>query len=78
MNPSLQLIEQKAKRLAGHSWEYGVILEALLELHNPELSVFAKQPAFFSANALESVEALKYVKDFIKTDGPVLIDGEGK
>ncbi|KAL9109657.1 MAG: hypothetical protein Q9227_005695 [Pyrenula ochraceoflavens] len=35
---------------ARHSWEYGVLAEALLELDNPELSVFSSSP--FPNNSL--------------------------
>ena len=30
---------QQATRLSTHSWEYGTLAEAMLELYNPELSV---------------------------------------
>ena len=33
-----------AKQLPSHSWEFGTATEALLELYNPELSVFGPNP----------------------------------
>lgn len=78
MLPSLERVESRARQLASHSWEYGVVFEALLELHNPEFSVFAKQPAFFSNDPLNDVEAIKCIRDCIQTDSATLIDGEGK
>lgn len=72
----------QAKRLSTHSWEYGTAAEALLELYNPELSVFS-QNAFPNDKApkvdVESVPALCYARRFIELDRPngTLIDGDG-
>jgi hypothetical protein len=69
-------IEEQAKSLARHSWEYGVVFDALLETHSPHLSVYASAvppPAF----DLEVVPALQFARKFIKTDRDTLIDGEG-
>ena len=69
----------KAKEKASHSWEYGATAEALLELYNPELSVFGKDafPNGQIPTAGEEVQALAYVKQFIGTDGDAFIDGDG-
>lgn len=58
-------IEGQARKLASHSWEYGTLAEALLELHNPELSVFGTDP--FPAGKVpyapfHQVKSLEYAK----------------
>lgn len=74
-------IMERACRLASHSWEHGTVAEALLELHNPELSVFGENP--FPGGKLPLVEVektpgLKYAKRMIRTGQQTLIDGDGK
>lgn len=70
------------KRLSTHSWEYGTAAEALLELYNPELSVFSPN-AFPNDKApkvdVDSFPALCYARRFIELDRPngTLIDGDG-
>lgn len=61
--------------LAGQSWEWGTAAEALLELYNPELSVFGADPFPGGAvpNASPSIMALVYAKSFIDIDGQVLV-----
>lgn len=70
----------QAQSSARHSWEYGIVFEALLEYYNPSISVF-NDP--FPGNKLpdvdeETVPALKYVKPFILTDGHQLCEGNGE
>lgn len=81
----IQKALEQAKALASHSWEYGTVAEALLELHNPDMAVFGKNPfvrqgsgnkAAAGAGAAE-IEALAYGKRYIRTDGGTLVDGEG-
>ena len=74
-------VMQQASMLASHSWEYGTAAEALLELHNPELSVFSQNP--FPGNQLPRVDvektpALKFAKGKLRTGQLTLIDGDGK
>ena len=67
---------------ATRSWELGACAEALLELDNPELTVFAADP--FPGGKLPQIvedsriEALKYIKPAIWTNGSELLcEGEG-
>jgi len=67
---------QKAK----HSWEYGAASEALIQLYNPELSVFGPNP--FPGGSLpkldgDKVQSLMYARKFIETNASILIDGDG-
>ena len=61
-------IEDQARNLASNSQEYGTLAEALLELHNPELSVFVSDP--FPADKVpyapfHQVKSLEYAKRYI-------------
>lgn len=65
------------------SWEFGTLAQALLELRNPELTVFGTQP--FPNGHLpkipepNKVEGLRYAKAVIWTNqSNLLIDGEGR
>lgn len=49
-----------AKSLPSHSWEYGTASESLLELYNPELSVFGSAPFPVPTKSPSSVTALSY------------------
>lgn len=74
-------VARQARLLSSHSWEYGTAAEALLELYNPELSVFGENP--FPGNRIpvtdwQCVNALAYVQPFILTENQTLIDGDGK
>ena len=80
----IKAIESSSRSLAKHSWEHGALAEALLELHNPELSVFGQTP--FPADKVpfapfRSVPALTYARGRIdlelsKKTG-ALANGEG-
>ncbi|KAJ9629782.1 hypothetical protein H2203_002163 [Taxawa tesnikishii (nom. ined.)] len=71
-------VESQARRLNTHSWENGTLAEALLELHDPDLSVFSRHafPAdkIPSASLLENATALAYAKPHIQLDSETLID----
>ncbi|KAL0576630.1 hypothetical protein V5O48_005360 [Marasmius crinis-equi] len=54
-----------AQSASTHSWEYGAAAEALLELYNPQLSVFASSPFPVPAADPDSVRALKYAAENI-------------
>lgn len=78
---NVEAVANQAQRLASHSWEYGTAAEALLELYNPNLSVFGKNPfpgGHVPVVNWEAIKSLSYVKPFIQTDGQTLIDGDGK
>ncbi|KFY24069.1 hypothetical protein V493_05462 [Pseudogymnoascus sp. VKM F-4281 (FW-2241)] len=69
-----------AERLASASWELGTVVEASLELLNPELSVFGETPFPGSRIPLidvEGVRALRFVKDHIWLNGPALHESFG-
>jgi hypothetical protein len=79
--PSLILkTVERAKELAAHSWEYGTLSEALLELFNPDLSIFGDP--FTSGRIpipdVDQVPGLLYARDHINLAGSTLADGEGK
>jgi len=76
----LNLTVKGAKQLSSHSWEYGTTFQALLEVYNPELSVFSKQafPSGSLPNASSNdVPALKYLAPHIDTNGDTLANGDG-
>ncbi|KAM3418127.1 hypothetical protein BST61_g6332 [Cercospora zeina] len=70
----------RAQNQATHSWEYGTVAEALLELYNPRLSVFSPQ-AFPAGNAPDPeshlVPALAFAKRHIRLSSDMLADGDG-
>ena len=71
----------KGLELAAHSWEWGTAAEALLDYHNPELSVFSKDP--FPGDELPQVDvnqvpSLVYAKEFISAEGEGLCEGDGQ
>src|SRR5437016_143694 len=51
-----------AQSLPSHSWEFGAGAEALLELYNPELSVFGPKPFPVPASNNTQIRALSYAK----------------
>jgi hypothetical protein len=76
----VQLVENQARRLSAHSWEYGTAAEALLEFHSPALSVFGEDP--FPGGRIPrldwtGVPGLVYAVSFIRTNNETLIDGDG-
>ena len=80
----LSLITERAKVLASHSREYGTLAQALLELHNPSLTVFSSSA--FPADKVPAsppwldVQGLEYAHHFIDADedgGPTLAEGDG-
>ena len=73
---------EEALRITSRSWEYGTLAGAMLELQDPDLTVFAFDP--FPQGRLpvladpSKVAGLQYVKDLIWTNGSnSLTDGEG-
>ncbi|KAG7443252.1 uncharacterized protein BT62DRAFT_337855 [Guyanagaster necrorhizus] len=68
-----------AESLPSHSWEFGTASEALLELYNPEISVYGVSPLPAQTYEPSSIKALSYAKDKIVL-GPGangLSDGDG-
>lgn len=76
----IEAVEKQARRLATHSWEYGTLAEALLELHDPDLSVFS--PSAFPADkvppasSLANSTALEYATPYIRLDSETLIQDD--
>jgi len=54
-----------ARSLPSHSWEFGTASEALLELYNPELSVFGKIPFPVPTVKASQVQSLVYAQSKI-------------
>ena len=70
----------KAQETASHSWEYGTVFEALLEYRDPHHDIFHNPfpGGEIPELTVEDVEALRYVKPFIKTNSTRLCDGNGE
>lgn len=74
----IQAILSQAQRLSTHSWEYATAAEAALELFDPELTVFGRNP--FPNNSVPYIQspeenpALKYIKPLVYTSGSELQD----
>lgn len=85
LSSNLTAVLSVARSRASHSWEYGVLAEALLELYNPELSVFGthvfpgRMLPHFSQTDVANTPGFAYVAPLINTDPPsgILIDGSG-
>ncbi|RDB18363.1 Unsaturated rhamnogalacturonyl hydrolase YesR [Hypsizygus marmoreus] len=75
----IQKVASVAQSLPSHSWEFGAAAQALLELHNPSLSVFGSAPFPVPAIQKDKVKALEYAADKIElgngADG--LVNGNG-
>lgn len=56
----IQKVAALAQSRPSHSWEWGTAAEALLELYNPELSVFAARPFPVPTVNYSDVLALSY------------------
>jgi hypothetical protein len=72
--PFLTKILHQARTIASHSWEHSTIFYTLLEHSTPQLSIFNSP---FPDNEIptweeEDVEALRYIKPFIRVDGDTL------
>jgi hypothetical protein len=80
MSPELlEKVLFQAQTSACHSWEYGTVFEALLEYHDPAISIFNDPFPGGQIPILteEKVPALRYVKPFILTDSDQLCEGNG-
>jgi hypothetical protein len=68
-----------ARFLPSHSWEFGTASEALLELFNPELSVFGPNPFPVPTVQPSDVPSLAYAKSkiVIGTGANALSNGDG-
>ena len=71
----------RARETASHSREYGVIFEALLEYYSPSVTVFktsALQHRQHLIKSPEALQALEYIKPFIRTDSTTLCEDHGE
>ncbi|KAJ7147627.1 Six-hairpin glycosidase-like protein [Mycena crocata] len=66
-----------AESLPSESWEFGTAAEALLELYNPELSVFGKKAFPVASSSKSSVKALSYADSKIEIGSTGLSNGNG-
>ncbi|CAN9277558.1 unnamed protein product [Alternaria alternata] len=79
--PLIDKIAGKAKDMASHSWEYGAVSQALIEIYDPDLSPFFGHLYNVDRNheeALMGCSGLQYARKFIVVGQDVLCDGEGK
>ncbi|CAJ2509376.1 Uu.00g144020.m01.CDS01 [Anthostomella pinea] len=71
-------VRRQAESLASHSWEYGTAAEAVMELVDPEKSVFAADPfpgdEIPTQNLQHLDPAVEWVYQKIRTDGKTLFD----
>ena len=77
---NLEKVIARMHELAKHSWEYGAAAQALLELHNPELSVFGEDPfpqGKLPKPTVSKIASLSYAKRYIRTNAKTLIEGDG-
>ncbi|KAJ7583998.1 Six-hairpin glycosidase-like protein [Mycena floridula] len=74
----IQSVASLAVSLPSHSWEFGTASEALLELYNPEISVFGRNP-FPIRRTTTRIPSLVYAanKIVLGTGANVLSDGDG-
>ncbi|KAK5054676.1 hypothetical protein LTR84_001568 [Exophiala bonariae] len=73
---------KRAMTLTSRSWEYGTLVQAMLELYNPPLTVFGSEPFPHAELPLvhdpSMVHGLQYAKTVIQTNNSdLLMDGEG-
>ncbi|KAG6836794.1 hypothetical protein H0H93_003040 [Arthromyces matolae] len=78
----IQLIVSTALNISTHSWEFGTATQALLELYDPDLSIFGSSPFTASKripNASTLPQALSYAAEkIVFGTGPnALADGDG-
>ena len=79
-SPLIDTVLLQAQTTASHSWEYGVVFEALLEYHSPTLTVFhttVSQHQKHLSDVNGELHALNYIKQFIRTDITTLCEGKG-
>lgn len=79
----LDKVVSHAKAITSRSWEIGALSEALIELHNPELSVFGANPfpggTIPLLSDVTNIPGLDFVKSLIWTNNTdCLINGEGE
>jgi rhamnogalacturonyl hydrolase YesR len=75
----IKQVVQQAQALPAYSWEFGTAAEALLELYNPDLSVFGDSPFPVPTVNASSVLALNYAASKVVwgTGYAALASGDG-
>lgn len=79
----IQKVAALAKSIPSHSWEFGTAAETLLELYDPEISVFGSSPFSKTSKYLKThrgnIQALEYAASTIVIGTGVngLADGDG-
>ena len=75
----IKKVAEVAESLPSHSWEFGSASEALLEIYNPDISVFGHSPFPVRTLLPENVRSLAYAasKIVIGTGPNSLVDGDG-
>lgn len=75
----IQKVASIAQSLPSHSWEYGTAAEALLELYNPEYSIFGEKPFPVPTINPQNTQSLAYAATKFQLGQPpnVLINGGG-
>ncbi|KAF9525235.1 family 88 glycosyl hydrolase [Crepidotus variabilis] len=75
----IQSILKVTQSLPSHSWEYGTFAEALIEIYNPEISVFGETPFPVPSFAKNDIKALNYLqpKVVLGTGYTSLAKGDG-
>lgn len=79
----IQQVAVLAESIPSHSWEFGTASEALLELYDPDISVFGSEPFSLTGRYLKArrgqIRSLEYAKSVIDLGTGVngLADGDG-
>jgi hypothetical protein len=75
----IEAVAAIAKALPSHSWEFGTAAEALLELYNPEISVFGNSTFPVPTLDVSNVQSLTYAKSKISFGWGAnsLVNGDG-
>ncbi|KAI1616661.1 family 88 glycosyl hydrolase [Exophiala viscosa] len=81
-NFDVEKVVERALACTSRSWEFGTLSQALLELRNPELTVFGTQPFpngyLPEVSEPDNVDGLRYAQAVIRVNhSDLLIDGEG-
>lgn len=78
---NITAVVKQAERLASHSWEYGTLAEALLELYNPEYAVYCESAFGDNESQVPSpsknIKALKYASSKFDFSEGTLSPGDG-
>lgn len=74
------LVASQAQKLSTHSWEYGTLSQALLELYSPDLTAYSHYAfphGIIPKVPYQDVPSLDYAAQHIRLNTSTLIDGDG-